>query len=127
MKDSKKKYTCYSKIERMSYIREYLSSRESKYQFSKRNGFSSKLLSYWLKIYNIEDKEMGKSSKFNGPAAIDSTVAELQKELSLLRAENRKLQQALADESLRHEACQELINLAESTYHIPVRKNSDAK
>ncbi|MCS3261487.1 hypothetical protein NXV74_03220 [Bacteroides thetaiotaomicron] len=33
----------------------------------------------------------------------------------------------LADESLRHEACEELINLAESTYHIKVRKNSDAK
>ncbi|WP_238148662.1 hypothetical protein [Bacteroides thetaiotaomicron] len=44
-----------------------------------------------------------------------------------LRAENRKLHRALADESLRHEACEELINLAESTYHIKVRKNSDAK
>ncbi|KAA4544743.1 transposase, partial [Bacteroides ovatus] len=34
---------------------------------------------------------------------------------------------ALQEESLRHEACEELINLAESTYHIKVRKNSDAK
>ena len=58
---------------------------------------------------------------------IDSSISELQKELSLLRAENRKLHRALADESLRHEACEELINLAESTYHIKVRKNSDAK
>ena len=49
-------------------------------------------------------------------------ISELQKELSLLRAENRKLHRALADESLRHEACEELINLAESTYHIKVRK-----
>ena len=49
------------------------------------------------------------------------------KELAALRAENRKLQRALQEESLRHEACEELINLAESTYHIKVRKNSDAK
>ena len=52
---------------------------------------------------------------------------ELEKELAALRAENRKLQRALQEESLRHEACEELINLAESTYHIKVRKNSDAK
>ena len=55
------------------------------------------------------------------------SLNELEKELAALRAENRKLQRALQEESLRHEACEELINLAESTYHIKVRKNSDAK
>ena len=65
---------------------------------------------------------MGRSSKPVNSDAIDSSISELQKELSLLRAENRKLHRALADESLRHEACEELINLAESTYHIKVRK-----
>ena len=127
MKDSKKKYNYYSESERMSYIREYLSSPESKFQFCKRNGFCTKLLIYWLKMYQIEDKEMTVSPKGVEKAAIDSSIAELQKELLLLRAENRKLQRALEDESLRHEACEELINLAESTYHIQVRKNSDAK
>ena len=57
----------------------------------------------------------------------DESLNELEKELAALRAENRKLQRALREESLRHEACEELINLAESTYHIKVRKNSDAK
>lgn len=127
MKESKKKYNYYTESERMSYIREYLLSPESKYQFSKRNGFCSKLLTYWLKIYKIDDKDMFNPTKKNETEAVDSSIAELQKELSLLRAENRKLQQALADESLRHEACEELIKLAESTYHIKVRKNSDAK
>ena len=55
------------------------------------------------------------------------SLNELEKELAALRAEKRKLQRALQEESLRHEACEELINLAESTYHIKVRKNSDAK
>ena len=120
MKYSKKKYNYYSDDERMSYIREYLSSPESKSEFCKRHGFCAKLLTYWLNKYQIEDKDMGSD-------AIDSSISELQKELSLLRAENRKLHRALADESLRHEACEELINLAESTYHSKVRKNSDAK
>ncbi|WP_418697336.1 transposase [Bacteroides sp.] len=127
MSDSKKKYTLYTETERMSYIREYLSSSESKYSYCKRMGFCSKLLTYWLKKYQMEDRNMCKSKQSSDRNAIDSSLAELQKELSLLRAENRKLQRALDDESLRHEACEELINLAESTYHIKVRKNSDAK
>ncbi|MFT0254516.1 transposase, partial [Bacteroides thetaiotaomicron] len=48
MKYSKKKYNYYSDDERMSYIREYLSSPESKSEFCKRNGFCAKLLTYWL-------------------------------------------------------------------------------
>lgn len=127
MSDLKKKYTLYTETERMSYIREYLSSSESKYGYCKRMGFCSKLLTYWLKKYQMEDRDMCKSKQSSDRNAIDSSMAELQKELSLLRAENRKLQRALDDESLRHEACEELINLAESTYHIKVRKNSDAK
>lgn len=127
MKDLKKKYNHYNESERMSYIREYLSSPESKYQFCKRSGFCPRLFDYWLKKYQIDDKYMVTPNKRIPSSTVDSTVAELQKELSLLRSENRKLQRALADESLRHEACEELINLAESTYHIKVRKNSDAK
>ncbi|MCS3228280.1 transposase [Bacteroides thetaiotaomicron] len=100
---------------------------QSKSEFCKRHGFCAKLLTYWLNKYQIENKDMGRSSKPVNSDAIDSSISELQKELSLLRAENRKLHRALADESLRHEACEELINLAESTYHIKVRKNSDAK
>ncbi|MCS3264630.1 hypothetical protein NXV74_22930 [Bacteroides thetaiotaomicron] len=75
----------------MSYIREYLSSPESKSEFCKRHGFCAKLLTYWLNKYQIEDKDMGRSSKPVNSDAIDSSISELQKELSLLRAENRKL------------------------------------
>ena len=58
MKYSKKKYNYYSDDERMSYIREYLSSPESKSEFCKRHGFCAKLLTYWLNKYQIEDKDM---------------------------------------------------------------------
>ena len=127
MEKGKKKYNLYTDSERMSYIREYLSSPESKYQFCKRIGVCCKVLNYWLVKYQIEDKVMKSCEKTTESSVVSAAMAELQKELSLLRAENRKLQSALADESLSHEACEELINLAESTYHIKVRKNSDAK
>ncbi|WP_418696844.1 transposase [Bacteroides sp.] len=127
MKDSKKKYNYYTESERKSYIREYLSSPESKNSYCKRMGFCPKLLTYWMIKYEFKDKVMRTPQTSLDSNGIDSSMAELQKELSLLRAENRKLQRALEDESLRHEACEELIDLAESTYHIKVRKNSAAK
>lgn len=126
MKYSKKKYNYYSDDERMSYIREYLSTSETKYQFAKRTGICRRLLILWLDKYHINDKVMSTDHpSFNKYSA--ESLNELEKELAALRAENRKLQRALQEESLRHEACEELINLAESTYHIKVRKNSDAK
>ena len=121
MEELKKKYTPYTESERMSYIREYLSTSETKSQFAKRTGICRRLLILWLDKYHINTEQPSLSK------ASDESLNELEKELAALRAENRKLQRALQEESLRHEACEELINLAESTYHIKVRKNSDAK
>ena len=126
MEELKKKYTPYTESERMSYIREYLSTSETKYQFAKRTGICRRLLILWLDKYHINDKVMSTEQPSLRKAS-DESLNELEKELAALRAENRKLQRALQEESLRHEACEELINLAESTYHIKVRKNSDAK
>ena len=126
MEELKKKYTPYTESERMSYIREYLSTSETKYQFAKRTGICRRLLILWLEKYHINDKVMNTEQPSLSKAS-DESLNELEKELAALRAENRKLQRALQEESLRHEACEELINLAESTYHIKVRKNSDAK
>ena len=126
MEELKKKYTPYTESERMSYIREYLSTSETKYQFAKRTGICRRLLILWLDKYHINDKVMSTEQPSLRKAS-DESLNELEKELAALRAENRKLHRALQEESLRHEACEELINLAESTYHIKVRKNSDAK
>ena len=126
MEESKKKYTPYTESERMSYIREYLSTSETKYQFAKRTGICRRLLILWLDKYHINDKVMSTEQPSLRKDS-DESLNELEKELAELRAENRKLQRALQEERLRHEACEELINLAESTYHIKVRKNSDAK
>lgn len=126
MEELKKKYTPYTESERMSYIREYLSTSETKSQFAKRTGICRRLLILWLDKYHINDKVMSTEQPSLRKDS-DESLNELEKELAALRAENRKLQRALQEESLRHEACEKLINLAESTYHIKVRKNSDAK
>lgn len=53
MEELKKKYTPYTESERMSYIREYLSTSETKYQFAKRTGICRRLLILWLDKYHI--------------------------------------------------------------------------
>ena len=110
MEELKKKYTPYTESERMSYIREYLSTSETKYQFAKRTGICRRLLILWLEKYHINDKVMNTEQPSLSKAS-DESLNELEKELAALRAENRKLQRALQEESLRHEACEELIIL----------------
>lgn len=126
MNEVKKYHNPYSDEEQMSYLREYLLSDENKLQFATRTGVSRTLLRKWLRKYEMKDKEMD-SSKKRSTRDENDELASLREELARLRAENRNLQRALKEESWRHEACETLIDLAESTYHIKVRKNSGAK
>ena len=90
MKELKKKYTPYTESERMSYIREYLSTSETKYQFAKRTGICRRLLILWLDKYHINDKVMSTDHpSFNKYSA--ESLNELEKELAALRAENLNL------------------------------------
>ncbi|KGN73661.1 transposase, partial [Porphyromonas macacae] len=56
----------------------------------------------------------------------DLTLKE-REELERLRQENRLLKTKLKRESLGHEAYKLLVELAEETYGIEIRKNSEAK
>lgn len=44
-----------------------------------------------------------------------------------LEAENRRLEEALEQEKLRAKAYDTMINLAEKTFNIPIRKKSGTK
>ena len=84
MKELKKKYTPYTESERMSYIREYLSTSETKYQFAKRTGICRRLLILWLDKYHINDKVMSTDhASFNKYSA--ESLNELEKELAANR------------------------------------------
>lgn len=116
----------YTESEKRSYLREYLSSPEDKASFARRTGLCRTSLSDWLTKYHLSDKDM-KEIKSRGSSPAEEQLAELQSELSQLRAENKQLSLELKKSRLLHAACEEMINLTESTYHIKVRKNSDAK
>ena len=57
----------------------------------------------------------------------DSTETDLERKVKSLEEENMKLRKKLAYSDLRGEALDTLINIAERTYGISVRKNSGAK
>ena len=87
MEELKKKYTPYTESERMSYIREYLSTSETKYQFAKRTGICRRLLILWLEKYHINDKVMNTEQPSLSKAS-DESLNELEKEL---RSEERRV------------------------------------
>ena len=70
----KKKYTPYTESERMSYIREYLSTSETKSQFAKRTGICRRLLILWLDKYHINDKVMSTDHVFYANILISYSV-----------------------------------------------------
>ena len=111
MSTKRKPHRKFTELESKSYIREYLSNSDRRKTFERRNGLSLGTLSRWMKMYEIEDPKMQKS-------IIDP---------QLIHKSNRQLQRDLDTTKMLHEACEVLIDLTEQTYHIPVRKNSDAK
>lgn len=129
MSSKGKQHRKFSDQERKSYIREYLSSSDSRRAFERSHGLSLGALYSWIKMYNIEDPKMTKPTI--DPQTIDeetaSMIAALRAENEALHKTNRQLQRDLSTANMLLEASEELINLAEETYHIPVRKNSDAK
>ena len=102
MEELKKKYTPYTESERMSYIREYLSTSETKYQFAKRTGICRRLLILWLDKYHINDKVMNTEQPSLSKAS-DESLNELEKELAALRADSRTVRLFLGERRLRAE------------------------
>lgn len=125
----KKHYRKFTESERRSYIREYLSSPDTVYGFELRHGLSRNSLSGWMKKYEIDAPKM--KNPVTVPKVSDeessALIARLRAENAALHKCNRELQRELDTTRMLHEATELMIDLAEETYHIPVRKNSDAR
>ena len=82
-------------------------------------------MNQWLDRYGVSDLSTLSPiiKTFNMPGKEE----ELQEELRLLRQENKRLEKELRQSKFRNEALNLLVDLAESTYKIPIRKKSDAK
>ena len=115
----------YTEEERLTLLRQFMESGKSKAEYSRSVGLSPVSLSNWQERYGFPDPQtLEIIMKEKG---IPSEVSSLQEELARLRREKRALEKALEKEKIRSLVFSTLIDLAESTYHIKVRKNSDAK
>lgn len=121
----KKSVVIYTDEEKLSLVKKYLESGESKSLFSRSIGVSPMCLLGWLRKFGNPD--LPQIDYLMSKSGIPSTVEELQKELIRLRKEKKQLEKSFEREKLRSLAFVTLIDLAESTYHIRIRKNSDAK
>ena len=112
--------------ERLRILEEYLMSSQSKYAIAKKYRIAQCLINDWLRKFGLEDKIPQDPMKTSPVSKSDLTLKE-REELERLRQENRLLKTKLKRESLGHEAYKLLVELAEETYGIEIRKNSEAK
>ena len=113
-----REYKKYSKEECLSYLEEYLSSSFTKRQFEREKGLKCTTIQRWLRIFGLEDKPDPFMSKklSQTEQELHDQIYELEKKIKSLEAELK-----------RSNTYDCMIDLAEKTYNIPVRKNSDAK
>ena len=110
-------------------IEEYLKTGEAKEQIQMRHGIrGNSSIQKWMKILGYSDAYQ---KGINLEVTIDNTLAKQpitkSPETLQLEAKIRLLERQLEDERLRSEMYNRMIDLAEKTYKITVRKNSNTK
>lgn len=115
----------YTIEEKLTLVKEYLTSGCMQSEFCRSHNIPKATFNKWLHNFGFPTTEtINNVMSKNG---IPSREEELQAELAKLLKEKRELEKRLAHEKMKVKVCETLIDLAESTYHIRVRKNSDAK
>lgn len=117
-----REYRKYSQDECLSYLEEYLSSSLSQREFEREKGLKRTTILRWLRIFGLEDKPSPVMSK-----KLSQTEQELHGQIYELEKKIKSLEAELKRSNMARDAYDCMIDLAEKTYNIPVRKNSDAK
>lgn len=116
-----------SNSERLRIMEEYLSSSISKYAIQTKYVLSTGSILSRLRKFGLSDKAQS-PDRMRPKCKEDSRLSmSEQEELVQLRKENRALKVKLKREELGHKAYKMLVDLAEETYGIEIRKNSAAK
>lgn len=121
----KKERKFYTNEEKLSLVRQYLQSGMPKGRFSRSIGISHTALNNWL--YQFGNPDLPQANELMEKANIPSSAEELQKELIELRKQKKELEKELKNEKLCSLAYKTLVDMAESTFHIKIKKNSAAK
>ena len=112
----------FSKAECLSYLEEYMCSSQNHSEFEREKGLKRTTISRWLRIFGIEDKPSPIMSK-----KLSQTEQELHDRIHELERKIKSLEVELKQSNMARDAYDYMIDLAEKTYNIPVRKNSGAK
>lgn len=118
------KYT-FTDEDRMSIVSDYIQGLMSSKEIVQKYGLSSRqvLLSWVDKFAKDEDLVSLPAKQISD----DMANLSLEDRLKELEAENKRLQRALELEKLRSKAYNTMIDVAEQTFNIPVRKKSGTK
>ena len=107
---------------RLSYLEEYFNSSSNRSQFEKEKGLKHDTIGRWLRIFDLEDKPTPIMSK-----RLNQTEQELHDRIQELERQLKSLKIELKQSNMARDAYNCMIDLAEETYNIKVRKNSDAR
>lgn len=118
----------YSEAFKRAVIEEYLSSGASKMDIQRKHGimFKSAIVTWMKKLGYTETREkVARLTLINRTEVAKKSnptrpVEDLEAKIKLLESQ-------LEDERLRSEMLNRMVDLAEKTYKIPVRKNSNTK
>lgn len=116
-----------SNTERLRILEEYLGDSSSKYAIQKKYGLSSGCIRFWLRKFGLSDKPQIQSFMQPNSQQESTLSVNEQEELAQLRKENRTLKAQLKHEQMGHLAYKTLVDLAEETYGVEIRKNFEAK
>lgn len=121
------KYKTRSREEKLSILRNYYSSGMSKGSFDRKYGIDVRSLNRWIQIFSKEIESLSLPC-----AASDDNMGKLSKdeereEIALLKKRNKELEKALAFSKLEIKARDIMIDIAEESFNIPIRKKSGVK
>lgn len=115
----------YTIEEKLSLLKLYLVSGSTRKIFCAEHNIPLTTFQQWLEGYDeLTVEKIEQTMKAN---SIPTKEEDIQLELARVRKEKLELEKALANAKMKVEVCEKLIDLAESSYHIKVRKNSVAK
>ena len=119
-KSGKVKFT---EEDKMSVVSEYVTGGRPAQEIAEKYHLSSRQI-----IFNWMDKYVNEREIVSLPETEEDMAKKTPEErVEELKAENKRLSKALELERLRSEAYSTMIDLAEKTFNIPVRKKSGTK
>ena len=118
------KYT-FTDEDRMRIVSEYVGGHVPARELVEKYGLSSRqvLFSWMDKFVNEKELISLSDNQSDDPMAKKNPEDQIRE----LKAENKRLEKALELEKLRAKAYDTMINIAEQTFNIPIRKKSGTK